>query len=317
MPPRLAPKLVSLLPPLILPRPATYLPIRTIRSIDKSKRLTRFDRSPDLATLTSSQDAALERKAYTLPPRTGVLGVKKGMSAVYDSEGTRRPCTLVQLDRVQVIAHRTRDKNGYFAVQIGAGWRDPENVGRAMEGHYATAKVAPKRALAEFRVKDASGLLPLGSHLTAGWFRTGQYVDTRANCKGKGFAGGMKRHGFKGQPRSHGVSLAHRSLGSAGQSQGGGSRVYPGKKMAGNMGGQQVTVQNVEVLGVDEPNGLLVLNGESVSHSRDDLTGAGCIAGPNGCYVQVQDALKKPWPDNVPISVEALPVETAPVAPTS
>ena len=262
MPPRLSSTTLKLPAPFLLPRSCHYKPTRTIRSIDKTKRLTRFDRSPDLPTLLTGPDAALERKAFTLPPRTGVLAIKKGMSAVYDADGTRRPCTLVQLDRVQVVAHRTRAKNGYFAVQIGAGWRKAANVGRAMQGHYAVAQVAPKRALAEFRVRDAGGLLPLGSQLTAGWFRSGQYVDARADCKGKGFAGGMKRHGFKGQPRSHGVSKTHRSLGSAGQSQGGGSRVYPGKRMAGNMGGQQVTVQNVEVLEVDEPNGLLALNGQ-------------------------------------------------------
>ena len=114
----------------------------------------------------------------------------------------------------------------------------------------------------EFPVKDQSGLLGIGTMIGASWFQEGQYVDARANCKGKGFAGGMKKHGFRGQDASHGVSLTHRSMGSAGQSQGGGSRVYPGKKMAGRMGGQQVTVQNSKVLKVDDENGLVVLNGE-------------------------------------------------------
>ena len=114
----------------------------------------------------------------------------------------------------------------------------------------------------EFKVRDESGLLGIGEMITPGWFREGQFVDARANCRGMGFAGGMKRWGFHGQPASHGVSLTHRSLGSAGQSQGGGSRVYPGKKMAGRMGGQRVTVQNVKVLKVDEPNGLVILNGQ-------------------------------------------------------
>ena len=259
MPPRLA-RSFALPPTFLLPRPV-LVPKRTFRSIDKPKRMTRYDRGPGLPVLRSTPEAALERRARTLPPRTGVLATKKGMSSIYDSEGTRRACTVVQLDRVQVVAHRTRQRHGYFAVQIGAGFRSHARETRAMLGHFAAAGVAPKSELAEFRVRDASGLLPLGSQLAAGWFKAGQYVDAKANCKGKGFAGPMKRHGMKGQPASHGVSLVHRSLGSAGQSQGGGSRVYPGKRMAGNMGGQRVTVQNLEVLEIDEPKGLMVIAG--------------------------------------------------------
>ena len=184
------------------------------------------------------------------------------MSAVYDPEtGRRHPCTIVQLDRVQVVAHKTRQRHGYFAVQVGSGWKHPTNVTRPLLGHFAEHGVSPKRHVAEFRVKDESGLVPVGSMLSPSWFQEGQYVDARADCKGKGFAGGMKRHGFGGQPASHGTSLTHRALGSAGQSQGGGSRVYPGKKMAGRMGGQQVTVQNIKVLKVDEGNGLVILSG--------------------------------------------------------
>ena len=276
---------------------------RGIRSIDKPKRLSRYD--PTDPPLLASPVAALARKTYTLPPRTGVLAVKKGMSAVYDAAGARQPCTLVQLDRVQVVAHRTRAVHGYYGVQVGAGWRHPKNAGRAMNGHYAAAAVAPKATLAEFRVRDRTGLLPVGSELSAAWFRPGQFVDARAHCKGKGFAGGMKRHGFHGQPASHGVSLAHRSLGSAGQSQGGGSRVYPGKRMAGRMGTQRVTVQNLKVLHVDAPNGLIALSGAYFARrERRDLTVAGCIAGPNGCFVHLQDALKKPWPEGAPTTVE-------------
>ena len=257
MPPRLWPGLRPV--PRRSPLPSTIR--RTIRSIDKPPpKTSRFNQSAG-HVLTASAAAALARKAYTLPPRTGVLGVKKGMSAVYASDGTRRPCTLVQVDQAQVVAHRTQKKNGYFAVQVGAGWRHSKNIARGMQGHYAAAQVPPKRELVEFRVRNANALLPVGSELTAAWFRSGQFVDARSHCKGKGFAGGMKRYGFGGQPRSHGVSLVHRSMGSAGQSQGGGSRVYPGKRMPGNMGGQRVTVQNVEVLSVDDANGLVVLNG--------------------------------------------------------
>ena len=184
------------------------------------------------------------------------------MSAVYDTEtGKRAPVTIVQMDRVQVVAHKTRRKHGYWAVQVGSGHKDPANVTRPLLGHFTEHGVSPKRHLAEFKVRDEKGLLGIGEAITASWFQEGQYVDARANSRGMGFAGGMKRHGFKGQPRSHGISLAHRSMGSAGGSQGSGSRVLPGKKMAGRMGGHQVTVQNVKVVKVDDERGLVVLNG--------------------------------------------------------
>jgi len=184
------------------------------------------------------------------------------MSALYDTEtGKRQPCTIVQMDRVQVVAHKTRQKNGYYAVQIGSGWKHPDNVTRPLLGHYAENGVSPKRHLVEFKVKDERGLLGIGELIGAGWFQEGQFVDAKANSRGMGFAGGMKRYGFKGQPASHGVSLAHRSMGSSGQSQGGGSRVLPGKKMPGRMGGHQVTTQNVKVMKVDDEKGIVVLNG--------------------------------------------------------
>ncbi len=184
------------------------------------------------------------------------------MSALYDTEtGKRQACTIVQMDRVQVVAHKTRQKNGYYAVQIGSGWKHPDNVTRPLLGHYAENGVSPKRHLVEFKVKDERGLLGIGELIGAGWFQEGQFVDAKANSRGMGFAGGMKRYGFKGQPASHGVSLAHRSMGSSGQSQGGGSRVLPGKKMPGRMGGHQVTTQNVKVMKVDDEKGIVVLNG--------------------------------------------------------
>lgn len=185
------------------------------------------------------------------------------MTAVFDPEtGKRTPCTVLQLDRVQVVAHKTHDRNGYFAVQVGAGWKAKDNVTKPMLGHFAKAGVAPKRYMHEFKVFDESGLLPVGQTIKADWFIEGQYVDARSNSRGFGFAGVMKRHGFHGQDRTHGVSLAHRSLGSAGPSQGSGSRVHPGKKMAGRMGNEQVTVQSLKVLKVDAENGIVVINGE-------------------------------------------------------
>ena len=253
------------LPPTFLaPRFSTsHVPKRGIKSISQPPRYSRFNRGHNLPILESSTAAALERKAYTTPLRTGALGTKKGMTALYNADtGKRHACTVVQLDRVQVVAHKTRPNNGYWAVQVGSGWKHPSNVTRPLLGHYAQNAVSPKRHLVEFKVRDERGLLAIGEVIGAGWFQEGQFVDARANCKGKGFAGVMKKHGFHGQPASHGVSLTHRSMGSSGPSQGGGSRVYPGKKMAGRMGGQQVTMQNVKVMKVDNEKSIVVLNGK-------------------------------------------------------
>jgi large subunit ribosomal protein L3 len=236
-----------------------------IRSLTPPKH-TNYNAGPDLPILKSTPAAAFERrlKANTMPLRTGLLAIKKGMTGLYDPEtGKRTPCTVLQLDRCQVVSHKTADKHGYFAVQVGAGFKKPQRLTKALLGHFSVNEVAPKRYVREFRVKDESGLLEIGRTLSADWFQVGQFVDARSNTKGKGFAGVMKRHGFHGQDRSHGVSLTHRSMGSAGPSQGGGSRVYPGKKMAGNMGNVQNTLQNLKVLEVDTVNGIIVVNGMS------------------------------------------------------
>ena len=235
---------------------------RSLKSISTPQN-NRFNKGQGLPRLGASVEAALERKAPSTPLRTGALGTKKGMSAVYDIEtGQRQAVTLVQMDQVQVVAHKTKNKNGYYAVQVGSGWKHPKNVTRPLLGHYAENGVSPKRHLVEFRVKDEKGLLGIGELIGAGWFQEGQFVDARANSRGMGFAGGMKRWGMKGQPASHGVSLTHRAMGSAGQSQGGGSRILPGKRMPGRMGGHQVTVQNIKVVKVDDEKGIVVLNGK-------------------------------------------------------
>ncbi|KAF7505812.1 hypothetical protein GJ744_000387 [Endocarpon pusillum] len=285
---------VRLPPPFLLPR--SFLKQRNvlsqrrdfgIKSIDPP-RANRFNIGAGLSPLLSSSTAALERraKADTLPLRTGALAIKKGMTAVFDTEtGVRTPCTVLQLDRVQVVSHKTRKRHGYYAVCVGYGHRNERNVSKSMLGHYSVQGVSPKQHQQEFRVRDQKGLLAVGEEIRADWFMEGQFVDTRSNCKGKGFQGVMKRWGMHGQDRSHGVSLAHRSMGSAGQGQGGGSRVYPGKKMAGRMGGQRNTIQNLKVLQVDAAKGIVVVNG--------------AVSGPKGCMVMIQDALKKPWP-NVP-----------------
>lgn len=257
------------LPPAFLLPPScvNYAKRRGIKSIS-TPRNSRYNKGQDLPQLGSSTEAALARKAYTTPLRTGSLAIKRGMSAIYETDsGKRRPCTIVQMDRAQVVSHKRKEIHGYYAVQVGSGWKHPSNVTRPLLGHFAAHKVSPKRHLVEFRVRDENGLLGIGEHIGPNWFQKGQYVDARANSRGMGFAGGMKRHGFKGQDASHGVSLTHRSMGSVGQSQGGGSRVLPGKKMPGRMGNHQVTVQNVEILRVDQDKGILALNGE-LSTSR-------------------------------------------------
>ncbi|TVY55823.1 54S ribosomal protein L9 [Lachnellula suecica] len=296
----MAPKLPTSwaqLPPTFL-LPDTFLPLIAKRGVKYGWTTApargkpgRFNQqTAGLPTLEQSPAAALARKARTLPLRTGALAIKKGMTALYDPEtGVRTPCTVVQMDRVQVVSHKTRERNGYFAVQMGAGWKHSSNVTRPVLGHFTAQGVSPKRFVSEFRVLNKEGLLGVGQSIGPEWFLEGQFVDTRSNCRGMGFEGGMKRHGFKGQPASHGNSKTHRAMGSSGPSQGAGSRVHPGKKMPGNMGGQQVTVQSLKVLKVDTEKGLLILNG--------------CIAGPKGCVVKIQDAIKKPWP-TIPAAVE-------------
>lgn len=219
-----------------------------------------------------------------LPLRTGALAIKKGMTAIYDPTTAKRTaCTVLQLDRCQVISHKRRDQHGYWAVQVGSGTKEARNVTRPERGHYAAQGVPLKRHVAEFRVKNEQGLPEVGSVITADLFQEGQFVDTRAKSRGMGFTGGMKRWGFSGQPASHGTSLTHRAMGSAGASQGSGSRVLPGKKMAGRMGGEQQTVQCLRVMKVDRENGIVVVHG--------------AVPGPKKGIVKIQDAIKKPWPE--------------------
>lgn len=270
-------------------------------------RLNPYNNGPNLPGLLSTPKAAYERKikSDTLPLRTGALAIKRGMTAIYDSEtGQRIPCTVLQLERNQVVHHKTMKEHGYYAVCVGAGTKHPKNINKPELGHFSVQGVAPKRYLQEFRVRDEQGLLAVGEGIHASWFMEGQYVDTRSDCKGKGFQGVMKRWGFGGQPRSHGHSLSHRSAGATGNGQGGGSRVYPGKKMAGNMGGQRNTVQNLKVLQTDEDKGIVLVNGKSTRVATViDLVltpvRTGAVSGPKGCVVMIQDALLKPWP-NVP-----------------
>ena len=216
--------------------------------------------------------------------RTGLLVKKIGMTRRFDDNGVHLPITVLKLDNVQVVALRTEGTDGYNAVQMGWGTAKVKNVSRAMSGHFAKAKVEPKRKLTEFRV-DADGLLDVGAELSAKHFVAGQFVDVCGTTIGKGFAGGMKRHGFSGLRASHGVSINHRSLGSTGQCQDPG-KVFKGKKMAGHMGGVRVTTQNLKVVDIDEDRGLILI--------------LGSVPGAKGGYIRITDAIKKTRPDEAP-----------------
>ncbi|KAK0385856.1 hypothetical protein NLU13_7033 [Sarocladium strictum] len=243
-----------------------------------------------LPALTTGPAAALKRRDNTTPLRSGVLAVKKGMTSMFVGK-KRVPCTVLQFDQVQVVANKTREKNGYWAVQVGMGSKDGRNVTQPQLGYYEAKGIAPKQELAEFKVRDESGLLPVGVQLQPDWFQLGQYVDVRGRSRGMGFAGGMKRHGFAGQEASHGNSKNHRTIGTTGPSQGSGSRVFPGKKMPGRMGNEYRTVQNLKIMKVDNELGIVLVSGP--------------VAGPKGRVVQLQDS-KKRKPPALPYREKAL-----------
>jgi large subunit ribosomal protein L3 len=207
-----------------------------------------------------------------------------GMTRVFTDDGRHLPVTVLKVDGCHVIDVRTEDKHGYNAVQLGVGAAKVKNVSKPMRGHFAKAKVEPRRKLAEFRV-SADALLEVGAEMTVDHFIAGQWVDVVGTSIGKGFAGVMKRHNFAGLEASHGVSVSHRSHGSTGNSQDPG-RVFKGKKMAGHMGDKRVTTQNIEVVSTDPARGLLLVRG--------------AVPGSKGGYVLVSDATKKPLPDGVP-----------------
>ncbi|MAF47107.1 MAG: 50S ribosomal protein L3 [Rhodospirillales bacterium] len=217
--------------------------------------------------------------------RTGLIAQKVGMSAVFGDDGTHIPVTVLKVDNCQVVAQRTQERDGYTALQLGVGAPKVKNVSKPMRGHFAQAKVEPKRKVAEFRVSD-DALIDVGAELTTDHFIAGQYVDVVGTGKGKGFAGGMKRHGFSGLRASHGVSINHRSGGSTGQAQDPG-KVFKGKKMAGQMGDVQVTKQNLEIVSTDSDRGLILVKG--------------AVPGSKGGFVLISDAIKKSLPDGVPM----------------
>ncbi len=216
--------------------------------------------------------------------RSGVIARKIGMSRVFTDEGEHIPVTVLQLDNCQVVAHRTNEKNGYTALQLGAGTAKVKNVKRAQRGHFAKAKVEPKKKLAEFRVSEEN-LIEIGAEITADHFVKGQYVDVTGVSIGKGFAGGMKRHGFGGLRASHGVSISHRSHGSTGQCQDPG-KVFKGKKMAGHMGDVKRTTHNLTIVDTDAERGIILVRG--------------AVPGSKGGWIALRDAVKKALPEEAP-----------------
>lgn len=227
--------------------------------------------------------------------RTGLIAKKIGMTTVYSEAGEETAVTVLQLENCQVVAKKGKEKDGYVAVQLGVGKAKVKNVSKAMRGHFAKSKVEPKVKLAEFRVSENAALEP-GSELVASHFAPGQYVDVSGQTIGKGFAGVMKRWNFAGLEASHGVSISHRSHGSTGQRQDPG-RVFKGKKMAGHMGQRNRTIQNLEVVSVDDENGFIMIKG--------------AVPGAKNGYVLVKDSVKKgahaksPFPAGVRKAAEA------------
>ncbi|PWK55932.1 50S ribosomal protein L3 [Roseicyclus mahoneyensis] len=214
--------------------------------------------------------------------RSGVIAKKLGMTRLFMEDGRQVPVTVLHLDKLQVVAQRTPETDGYTAVQLGAGTAKVKRVSAPMRGHFAKASVEPKRKLVEFRV-DAENLLPVGEEIIADHYFEGQFVDVSGTSIGKGFAGAMKRHNFGGLRASHGVSVSHRSHGSTGQCQDPG-RVFKGKKMAGHMGAARVTTQNLQVVRTDSDRGLIMVKG--------------AVPGSKGGWVTIKDAVKKPFPEN-------------------
>ena len=216
--------------------------------------------------------------------RSGVIARKVGMTRVFTETGEHIPVTVLKLDHVQVLAHRTEEKNGYVALQLGAGSRKASRVTKAERQNFAVAKVEPKSQVAEFRV-SADNLIEVGSEITADHFVKGQLVDVTGTNQGKGFQGPMKRWNFGGLRATHGVSVSHRSHGSTGQRQDPG-KVFKGKKMAGHMGGERVTTLNLEVVQTDKDRGLVLVRG--------------AVPGSKGGWVIVRDAVKRPLPKEAP-----------------
>jgi len=217
--------------------------------------------------------------------RTGVIAKKLGMARFFDEAGAHVPVTVLSLDGCQVTGQRNLEKDGYVALQLGAGAKKAKNTSKAMRGHFAKAEVEPKRQLAEFRV-SSENLIDVGAELTADHFVPGQKVDVTGTTVGKGFAGAMKRWNFGGMRATHGVSVSHRAHGSTGQRQDPG-KTFKGKKMAGHLGQETVTTLNITVWRVDTERGLILVKG--------------AVPGTEGSYVKIRDAVKSARPAEAPL----------------
>jgi large subunit ribosomal protein L3 len=238
--------------------------------------------------------------------RSGAIAQKIGMTRIFTEAGEHTPVTVLRLASCQVVAHRSKDKDGYIALQLGSGTRKPSRMSKAERGHFAAAQVEPKRKLAEFRVQE-SDLIPVGAEITADHFAVGQFVDVTGISIGKGFAGPMKRWNFGGLRASHGVSISHRSHGSTGGRQDPG-KTFKNKKMAGHMGVERVTTLNLKVVQTDVERGLILVEG--------------AVPGHKGGWITLRDAVKKKLPDGVPKPgkfrlAEAAQPKAAEAAPTA
>jgi large subunit ribosomal protein L3 len=216
--------------------------------------------------------------------RTGVIAKKMGMTRIFQDDGRHVPVTVLALDNVQVVSRKESDRDGYVALQLGAGTAKAKNLSKPERGHFGKAEVEPKAKVAEFVVAE-DALLDVGAVLTADHYVAGQFVDIQGVTQGKGFAGGMKRWGFGGLRATHGVSVSHRSLGSTGQRQDPG-RVFKNKKMAGHMGAKNRTQQNLEIVRTDAERGLLFVKGS--------------VPGHKGGWLLVKDSVKIARPDAAP-----------------
>jgi len=231
--------------------------------------------------------------------RSGVIAKKVGMTRVFTDAGEHVPVTVLQMDGCQVVAHRTKDKNGYTALQLGLGRAKPNNVPKAERERFARAKVEPKMQIEEFRVAEDK-MIPVGAEITADHFVVNQFVDVAGVTLGKGFAGPMKRWNFGGLRATHGVSISHRSHGSTGGRQDPG-KTWKNKKMAGHLGTERVTTLNLRVVQTDADRGLILVEGS--------------VPGFAGGYVRVRDAVKKALPKEAPspgkfrVKAEAAPAE--------
>jgi len=212
--------------------------------------------------------------------RSGLIAQKLGMTRLFKEDGTHVPVTVLGLQNCQVVGQRTQEKDGYVALQLGAGQAKVKNTVKAQRGQFAVAKVEPKRHVAEFRV-DATNLIEVGAQMQADHFVEGQLVDVTGTSIGKGFAGGMKRWNFHGLRATHGVSVSHRSHGSTGGRQDPG-KVFKNKKMAGHLGQERVTTQNLKVIRTDVERGLIMVQGS--------------VPGAKGGWIMIRDAVKKPAP---------------------